>query len=109
MKSLRRPINDYTQQLRSLEYKLEAALEQKDWDKIMVVNQDLQNCCVQLVEEGYLEQPGIQQSLYRIQELCSHLISICEQHRAESLAAIKKNKKESAALSSYKLASSLGE
>ncbi len=101
------PITDYLNKLRSFELALEASLELRDWDQMMVVNQDLQRCFQKLADAGLTEQPQIQEALSRVQVLCMALIQICVRHRADSLSVIKKTRKDSSALSSYQRASSL--
>lgn len=92
---------DYVSQLRSFEYALESALESRDWEQMISVNQQLQHCFGQLSDYGLTEQPVIREALTRVQILCSALIQVCSRQRADTLAVIKQTRQNTAALSRY--------
>ena len=92
---------DYVSQLRSFECALESALESRDWEQMISVNQQLQHCFEQLSDSGLTEQPDIREALTRVQILCSALIQVCSRHRADTLAVIKKTRQNTVALSCY--------
>ncbi|MGB0361014.1 MAG: hypothetical protein ACPGEF_06380 [Endozoicomonas sp.] len=92
---------EFESTLRSFEQSLEQALEDKDWDRMISVNQELQNYFQFLSNQGVISLPSIQKALTRVRILLDALIQVCIRHRSGSLAMIKQTQKGSYALARY--------
>ena len=64
-----RDTREYESTLRSFEQSLEQSLEDKDWDRMMSVNQELQSYFQMLSDDGVVSLPPVQRALTRVQVL----------------------------------------